>query len=163
MPRSRGSANPRCPLCGMQRHATLCAMKVERQVAPESRNRIFRASQFLCLLFCLFSSAVAVAAESPEKTFELTIPRSGAPVKPRVLLVEKDDMVRLRATSEVAGEMHLHGYRLELKLAPGAPGELQFKARATGRYRIEWHPAGEAAQKGDHHGPPLATLEVRPK
>ena len=122
-----------------------------------------KASPLLGLLFCLVSYAAAQAADPPEKVFELAIPRNAAAVKPRVLLVEKDDMVRLRATSEVAGEMHLHGYRLELKLTPGTPHELQFKARATGRYRIEWHPAGEAAQKGDHHGPPLATLEVRPK
>jgi heme/copper-type cytochrome/quinol oxidase subunit 2 len=84
-------------------------------------------------------------------------------VKPSLLRVEKDDSVRLRVTSEVAGEIHLHGYRLEMKVAPGTQAELQFKAHATGRYRIEWHAAGGAAMKGDHHGPPLATLEVRPK
>ena len=84
-------------------------------------------------------------------------------MKPHVLLVVKDDMVRLRVTSEAAGEIHLHGYRLEIKLEPGTPQELSFKARATGRYRIEWHLAGEAEKKGDHHGPPFATLEVRPK
>jgi hypothetical protein len=118
---------------------------------------------FSALLFCLVFSAVAGAADTPEKIFELEIPRSSAPAKPRVLRVEKGDAVRLRARSEVAGEIHLHGYRLEMKLAPGTPGELAFKARATGRYRIEWHPAGEAASKSDHHGPPLATLEVHPK
>ena len=128
-----------------------------------AKSRFFGAPKFYCLLFCLFSSAVACAAELPGRTFELTIPRSGATAKPRVLRVEKDDVVRLRVTSEAAGEIHLHGYRLEMKLEPGTPQELSFKARATGRYRIEWHPVGEAAEKGDHHGPPLATLEVRPK
>ena len=163
MPRSRSTARPCCPLCGKGQHATLCVMKAEREIAPESSNRIFRASPFFCLLFCLSSAAVVHSAEPPVKTFELTIPRSAAPAKPRTLLVEKDDVVRLRATSEAAGEIHLHGYRLEMKLEPGTPQELSFKARATGRYRIEWHPAREAAQTGDHHGPPLATLEVRPK
>lgn len=115
------------------------------------------------LLLCLVLSAAAQAADPPEKYFELTVPRSAAAAKPRVLRVEKDDPVRLRVTSQVAGEIHLHGYRLEMKLTPGTPQELAFKARATGRYRIEWHPAGEAASKGDHHGPPLAILEVRPR
>jgi hypothetical protein len=122
-----------------------------------------KASPLSCLLFCLVWSAAPQAAAPPEKFFELAVPRSAAPAKPRVLRVEKDDAVRLRVTSEVAGEVHLHGYRIELKLAPGMPGELAFKARATGRYRIEWHPAGEAPAKDDHHGPALAILEVRPQ
>lgn len=122
-----------------------------------------KASPLLCLLFCLFSPAAVLAAEPPVKVFELAISRSAAPAKPQVLRVEKDDVVRLRVTSDAAGEVHLHGYRLEVKLAPGTPQELSFNARATGRYRIEWHPAAEAPAKSDHHGPPLATLEVRPK
>lgn len=116
-----------------------------------------------CLVFYLVFSAAAQAADASEKLFELEILQGAPPAKPRVLRVEKDDSVRLRVRSEVAGEIHLHGYRLEMKLAPGTPRELAFKARATGRYRIEWHPAGEAASKGDPHGPPLAFLEVHPK
>jgi len=118
---------------------------------------------FSFLLFCLGLSAAAQAADPRERIFELEVPRSAAPAKPRILRVDKDDLVRLRVTSAVAGEIHIHGYRLEAKLAAGAPHELSFKARATGRYRIEWHPSDDAARKGDHHGPPLATLEVRPK
>ena len=117
----------------------------------------------LVLLFGLAFPAAALAADVPEKFFELEVPRSTEKAKPRVLRVEKDDPVRLRITSAAAGEIHIHGYRLEAKLAAGAPHELSFKARATGRYRIEWHPSDDAARKSDHHGPPLATLEVRPK
>lgn len=122
-----------------------------------------RTSPYFCLLLCLAGTTAAQAADPLEKIVELTIPAGALPKKPRVFRVEKDDPVRLRMTSETAGEVHLHGYRLEMKLTPGTTGELAFKARATGRYRIEWHPAGEAPSKGDHHGPPLAILEVRPK
>lgn len=116
------------------------------------------------LLFCPFLSATAAAASPSEKFFELEIPRSGERTKPRVLRVEKDDPVRLRVTSATAGEVHLHGYRLEAKLAAGTPSEIAFKARATGRYRIEWHAADEPAEKsGHHHAPSVAILEVRPK
>jgi len=138
-------------------------MKTEREIAPEVHNRFLRALRFLGLLLCLAPYTLASAAQIPAQTFELTVPRSAAPVKPRVLRVEKDDLVRLRVTSEVAGEIHLHGYRLELKLTPGTPGELQFKARATGRFRIEWHSAGAAEKPESHHSPPLAILEVRPR
>jgi hypothetical protein len=122
-----------------------------------------KASPALCVLFCVIFSAPALRAEPPPKTFELAITRSAAPAKPRVLRVKQDDVVRLRVVSEIAGEVHIHGYRLELKLAPGTFQELTFKARATGRYPIEWHAAGEAQRESGHHGPPVAVLEVHPK
>jgi hypothetical protein len=106
----------------------------------------------------------ARAAESIEQPFELTISGGTVPARQRLIKVRKDDMVRWRIASDAAGELHVHGYRLEAKLAAGAATELAFKAFATGRYRVEWHPAGAApAPAGGHHGAPLATLEVRPR
>jgi hypothetical protein len=122
-----------------------------------------RASTIHCLLFCFISTAAAFAADSAQKTFSLTISKGTLPIHQRVLRVEKDDLVRLRVASGAPGEIHLHGYRLELKVTAAGESELSFKAHATGRYRIEWYPAAETAKQGDHHGPPLATLEVRPK
>jgi hypothetical protein len=121
-----------------------------------------RASSIHCLLFCVLATAAALAADPAQKTFSLTISQGTLPAQQRVLRVEKDDTVRLRVTGDAPGELHLHGYRLEMKITPASESELSFKAHATGRYRIEWHPAGETS-KGDHHGPPLARLEVRPK
>lgn len=122
-----------------------------------------RASSIHCLLFCVIATAAAFAADSAQKTFSLMISQGTLPAHQRVLRVEKDDMVRLRVASDAPGEVHLHGYRLEMKITPGTASEVSFKAHATGRYRIEWHTAGETSKKGDHHGPPLARLEVRPK
>jgi hypothetical protein len=114
-------------------------------------------------LLILIATAGAGAADLPDKTFDLTFSRGTLPAEQRVLRVSKNDWVRLRLTSDEPGEIHLHGYRLEAKLSPGKPAELAFKAHATGRYRLEWHRAGEAGKSGSHHGPPLATLEVRPR
>jgi hypothetical protein len=105
----------------------------------------------------------AVAADSPEKTFNLSIVRGTVPAEQRVLRVEKGDAVRVRLTTDTAGELHLHGYKVEMKLVPGTPIEIAIKAYATGRFPFEWHGAGEAAPAKSHHGPPLAALEVRPK
>jgi len=80
-----------------------------------------------------------------------------------VLRVDKGDAVRVRVMSDTAGELHLHGYRLEAKLTPGTRAELAFTAYATGRYPFEWHSAERAGQTGSHHGPAFAALEVRPK
>ena len=117
----------------------------------------------LLLIFSACAAAGAPAAEAPEKTFELAIVRGVLPAEQRLLKVEKGDALRLRIISDAPGEVHLHGYRLEAKLTPGQPAELAFKAFATGRYPFEWHGAQSTAKTGAHRGPPLATLEVRPK
>jgi hypothetical protein len=105
----------------------------------------------------------AHAADAMEKTFELAIVRGAVTAGQRVLRVEKSDAVRLHVTSDAPGELHLHGYRIEARVAPGTPAELVFKAYATGRYPFEWHGAGATTKPGAHHAPPLAALEVRPK
>lgn len=112
---------------------------------------------------CLLAPALAFAAASEPKRFDLTIANAAVPPQQRVMRVHKDDVVQLRVTSDAPGEVHLHGYRQEVKVVPGRAAELTFKAHATGRYRIEWHPTGDKAQKSNHHGPALATLEVRPR
>jgi len=89
-----------------------------------------------CLVFCLVFSAAAQAADASEKIFELEILQGAPPAKPRVLRVEKDDSVRIRVMSEVAGEIHLHGYRLEMKLAPGTPRELAFNVINQISFRV---------------------------
>ena len=109
------------------------------------------------------AAANALAADSPEKTFNMSIVRAALPAEQRVLRVDKGNAVRVRVTSDTPGELHLHGYRLEAKLTPGTRAELAFTAYATGRYPFEWHSVGGAAQTGSHHGPAFATLEVRPK
>lgn len=125
-----------------------------------SANAISGLSALFTLLCCVITAA---AADAPQKIFSLTISGGVVPAAQRVLRVDKGDAVRLRLTADTPGEVHLHGYRLEAKVAPGSSSELGFRARATGRYRIEWHPAGETAKKSNHHGPSLAILEVRPK
>lgn len=109
------------------------------------------------------AAASAIAADSPEKKFDLAIVRGSVAAEQRVLRVEKGDAVRLRLTSDAPGEIHLHGYRLEARLTPDIPAEFAFKAHATGRFPLEWHGAGDTAPSKSHHAPPLAALEVRPK
>ena len=81
----------------------------------------------------------------------------------QLILARKGDRIHLRVVSDKPGEMHLHAYRLSLKLSPGQAADLAFDAFATGRFQLEFHPAvaqGAAAQA--HEAAPLATLEVRP-
>ena len=124
--------------------------------------RLARAGRICVLVLGLIASVAACAAAAPEKAFDLTIVRGSLAAGDRLLRVNKGDALRLRISSDTAGEVHLHGYRLQANLVAGLPSELAFTAYATGRYRLEWHPAGQK-QSGSHHGPPLAVLEVRPQ
>lgn len=112
---------------------------------------------------CWLAPALALAAEAPHKRFDLTIANAAVPAGQRLVRVHKDDLVLLRVTSDAPGDFHLHGYHQVATVLPGRVVELVFRAHATGRYRIEWHAAGDNPQKSGHHGPALATLEVRPR
>ncbi len=105
----------------------------------------------------------AIAGEPAAQSFRLTISDGKVPAAERTLKVVKGEQVRIKVTSNTAGVLHLHGYRLEATLAPETPAELAFRAHATGRYPLEWHAAGGSTQTGAHHGPPMAALEVRPR
>lgn len=122
-----------------------------------------RVAVHLMLVCAALAPGAARAADAPQKIFNLDITRGAVAAPQRLHKVEKGDALKLRVTSDAPGEVHLHGYRLSAKLAPGQAAELSFKAYATGRYPFEWHAAGETAGTKSHRGPPLATLEVQPK
>ena len=115
------------------------------------------------IAFVAIAASVTRAADAPEKHFSMNITAGALPVAERVMRVEKGDAVRLHISSDGAGELHLHGYRLEASVVPHAPVELAFIARATGRFPFEWHAAESKGRTGAHHAPPLAAIEVRPK
>ena len=108
-------------------------------------------------------TGIALAAALPEKLYTLTIAGNALPAEQRLIKVTKDDRVRLLVTSDAPGNLHLHGYRVDIKLVPGKRAEFVFRAYATGRYPFEWHGADETVKAAKHHGPEFAVLEVHPK
>ena len=56
--------------------------------------------------------------------------------------VASGDHVTLVITSDVADEVHLHGYDLEAELSPGQPAEITFDATIPGVFEVELHEAG---------------------
>ena len=50
--------------------------------------------------------------------------------------------VTLVITSDVADQVHVHGYDLETELAPGEPAALEFDATVPGVFEVELHEAG---------------------
>jgi heme/copper-type cytochrome/quinol oxidase subunit 2 len=65
--------------------------------------------------------------------------------------VAKDELLTLRVTSDVADEVHVHGFDLSLDLQAGVPGELTFTPNAAGVYEVEL----------EERGLQLLELEVR--
>jgi len=108
----------------------------------------------LVLVLTLRSGAMADAA-----TFELRIENDRVAANMRLIRVKQGDVVRLRWTADQATNLHLHGYDIEVKVAPGAVAEMNFTARATGRFPVSVHkPHG-----GHTHDPPLVHVEVHPR
>ena len=129
------------------------------EVNPLSnRERTLFASLAAATLLTTVSASIA-----EERSFELGIVNGALPEQQRRLTVTKDDNVRLRVTSDVAGELHLHAYRIALKLTPGEPKHIGFKAFATGRFPFEWHGTADAKSAKQHSHGGFGVIEVHPK
>jgi heme/copper-type cytochrome/quinol oxidase subunit 2 len=56
--------------------------------------------------------------------------------------VHLGDNVTIRITSDIAEELHIHGYDLKRELTPGAPAELSFTADIPGVFEAELEHSG---------------------
>jgi hypothetical protein len=56
--------------------------------------------------------------------------------------VAEGDEVLLVVTSDVADEVHLHGYDLPAAVAPGQPARIRFDANLVGEFEIELEERG---------------------
>jgi len=93
-----------------------------------------------------------VLADGRASGAALSQPSRGAPV----LRLIQGEGVELRFASDRPIDLHLHGYRIETRAAPGAPAVMAFVALAAGRFPVETH-----AANGRHVA--LLYLEVHPK
>ena len=85
------------------------------------------------------------AKPAPEPAVERVVLKGFAPVggvKP--IEAAKGDTVRFVVASDVADEIHLHGYDLYRDAAPGRPARFAIKADIEGVFDIESHQAEDA-------------------
>ena len=59
--------------------------------------------------------------------------------------VELGEEVRIRATSDVAEELHVHTYDRRVELQPSQPAEVVFTADIPGRHEVEFEKSGRQA------------------
>jgi hypothetical protein len=114
----------------------------------------------MALLLIIAGSAGAAAAEL---TFDIKIERGRVPDTMRLIRVTEGDVAKLRWTSDQPLVLHLHGFDIEKRIAPGAVTEFAFTAYATGRFPIHIHEQGAGAGGHAHEDLPLATVEVYPR
>jgi hypothetical protein len=120
----------------------------------------FVSASWALSLSLITSGGPALAAEL---TFDIKIERGRVPDTMRLIRVNEGDVVKLRWTSDQPIVLHLHGYDIEKRVAPGAIIELAFTAYATGRFPIHVHAQGAGAGGQAHEDAPLATIEVYPR
>ena len=86
-----------------------------------------------------------IATTAVPKGTELVVTiRGGEPVDGIVRAeAKKGDPVVVIVRSDVADEVHVHGYDLMADVAPGEPVRIEFTADLTGRFEIELEDRGK--------------------
>lgn len=80
--------------------------------------------------------------------------RGRAPVgDPQTLRYERGDTIRLAFSSDVAEEVHIHGFDRYVDVPAGGTESVRFAAALEGVFEVESHGSGEL----------LAKLEIRPR
>jgi hypothetical protein len=97
-------------------------------------------------------AAAAPAAPVPPGEFLFEI-GAGKVRGPLAMVVRQGEQVSLRVRSDVADELHVHGYDLSAPLPPDEQVALTFIAARAGRFIVELH--------GSHRE--LGALEVQPQ
>jgi len=90
----------------------------------------------------------------PPSRVETIRMRNRAPVgEPRRLRFDRGETIRLRFVSDVAEEVHIHGFDRYVQVPAGRPRTARFKADIEGIFEVESHGSGEL----------LAELEISPR
>jgi plastocyanin len=77
---------------------------------------------------------------------------------PAEITAKNGDTVVIVVSADAPDDIHLHGYDIEKKAAPGQPARFRFKATAEGEFELESHVAEDAGRN-----PLVATLIVEPR
>jgi plastocyanin len=103
------------------------------------------------------TQAEAPAPPEPEVT-RIEIRRGEVVGGPAEITAKNGDTVVIVVSADAPDDIHLHGYDIEKKVAPGQPARFRFKANAEGEFEIESHVAEDAGRD-----PLVGTLIVEPR
>jgi heme/copper-type cytochrome/quinol oxidase subunit 2 len=97
------------------------------------------------------TAATTTAPEPQVVRISVSVPGDKAPTV-KHFTIQQGRQVVFVVESELADEVHLHGYDLSADVAPGAPATIRFKATAPGLFEAELESRSLA----------IAEIEVRP-
>ena len=95
------------------------------------------------------SSRVPPVANS----FDFVVKHRERAAGPVAMKVREGEDVEIKVTSDVADEVHIHGYDLHTAVNAGQPAVLYFKATHSGRFEVELHKSNVT----------LGALEIQPR
>jgi hypothetical protein len=98
------------------------------------------------------TAATTTAPAEPQVVrISVSVPGDKAPTV-KHFTIQQGRQVVFVVESELADEVHLHGYDLSADVAPGEPATIRFKATAPGLFEAEL----------ESRSLPIAEIEVRP-
>jgi heme/copper-type cytochrome/quinol oxidase subunit 2 len=97
------------------------------------------------------ATTTTAPAEPQVVRISVSVPGDRAPTV-KHFTIQQGRQVVFVVESELADEVHLHGYDLSADVAPGAPATIRFKATAPGLFEAEL----------ESRSLPIAEIEVRP-
>ena len=118
----------------------------------------------ICGLFAIVFTVLIVPCQAQTdnvRRFDLRIENNRLTDSRKVIAVQRGDAVEISWSADRRTILHLHGYDLEITLAPDKPETISFNGRATGGFAIEtYSPPGDG--KTSRHTV-LIFLEVHPR
>jgi hypothetical protein len=115
------------------------------------------AARIVAALLALY--ACLALAQTQVRSFEIPIAERRVAPSQRVVRATEGERVELRWSADEPLLLHLHGYEIETRVAPGQPAVTAFTARLTGRFPVAIH--GERGAKHRHRA--LLHVEIRPR
>jgi hypothetical protein len=86
--------------------------------------------------------AAATTTAAPGQRIEVRVAGGAVSGDTGRVPVAAGNQVTLVITSDVADEVHVHGYDRTARLTPGTPAEIAFAADIPGVFEVELHEAG---------------------
>ena len=96
-------------------------------------------------------AATACNSSDPEALDVMVAIKSGV-MDPKTIKVKQGDLVTLKILADDAGEFHLHTYDVEADIPADQETDFYFVAKATGRFKITYHPMSEDEHEDGEHG-----------
>lgn len=127
-----------------------------------------KAAGFLLVVAVLWGPFAVTSVESAElvedvEVFNIHLEKRHLKDELKKIVVKQGQQIRIIWHTDETVEVHLHGYDIELRVTANEPAEMNFRARATGRFPITSHGFGEqSGQGGKSHHRALLYLEVYP-